>query len=129
MLAADGALSLKVASIGIPFRILSPRHGIFVNADACAFQSLLVKAVLSGEPAEFQDNLIHPADRCEDGFGPGAGSDPCQEASSTENRRCSVPLGRVSEDALPQECGKRSRWAVFRADENGLIWRRRNAVD
>ena len=62
LLAADGALSLKVTSIGIPFRILSPKHGIFVNADACAFQSLLVKAVLSSEPEAFQDNLNRSMD-------------------------------------------------------------------
>ncbi|WP_306141548.1 hypothetical protein [Roseibium sp. MMSF_3412] len=129
MLAADGALSLKVASIGIPFRILSPKHGIFVNADACAFQSLLVKAVLSGEPEEFQDNLSHSANQGEAGLGQGAGSDPCQEASSIDSRCSSVSRDRVREDPLPQECGKRSRWTVLRADEKGLIWRRRNAMD
>ncbi len=56
LLTADGALSLTVASVGTPFRILSPKYGIFVNADACAFQSLLLKAVLSGRREKFQDN-------------------------------------------------------------------------
>ena len=122
LLAADGALSLKVTSIGIPFRILSPKHGIFVNADACAFQSLLVKAVLSSELEEFQDNLNRSVDPDTVSCEPVADDGSVSETSSVVCRSGSVPRCRASEDAHAPESDKRFEWAVFRADETGLIW-------
>jgi len=129
LLAADGALSLKVTSIGIPFRILSPKHGIFVNADACAFQSLLLKAVLSGEPEKFQDNLSHAADHAEISCEPGTGNGFGLETAFVETGRSSMPQCRASKAPLAPEGSKRPRWAVFRTDEKGLIWRSRTAPD
>ncbi|MEO1113749.1 MAG: hypothetical protein AAFY05_15505 [Pseudomonadota bacterium] len=127
MLAADGALSLKVTSTGTPFRILSPHHGIYVNADACAFQSLLLKAVLSHEPEEFQDNLSHSARL--DATGRESGALPGSETTSVVCGRGPVRMSRAAADTSISELGKGSGQADFRAGEKALIWRIRNAAD
>lgn len=129
LLAADGALSLKVTSTGTPFRILSPYHGIFVNADACAFQNLLLKAVRSHEPEEFQDNLSRCAQQDAIGRTPGDGTRSSSETSSVVRSRDAVRMSCASAGVSIPEHGKGFGQADFRAGEKGLIWRIRNAAD
>lgn len=107
MLTADGAISLTVASAGTPFRILSPKYGIFVNADACAFQSLLQKAVLSGRRERFQDNQ---------GLSQG------QTAASRD--------AETLQDSEPETLSFVCRGlSAFRASEKDPVWRVLDAAD
>lgn len=128
-MAADGALSLTVTSTGTPFRILSPKHGIFVNADACAFQRLLLRAILSGKREKFQDNLDLPEKQAVLGRDPGAEHGSAFETSSvvfcgSSETACSGP-----EDAPVSEDEERKGWRVCRVGKKLAAWRIGDAAD
>ena len=129
MLAADGAISLTVTSTGTLFRILSPKHGIFVNADACAFQRLLLRAILSGKREKFQDNLDLSVNRAVQSRDPGAEHGSAFESSSvvscgSSETACGGPGDvRVSKDE------ERMGWRVCRAGKKLTAWRIGDAAD